>query len=105
MNPFVLALITMMVRYSVFAVAGALGLTHLIQPIIDQYMSDYLQVTAAVALALATLLFGAARKFWDRQKFATAAATSGTVSEQEVEFIIATGGAASVKTPKQEIPQ
>jgi len=104
MNPFVLSLITMLLRYGVMAVAGALGLTHLVQPLIDRYLSDYEQVTAAIALALATALYAAARKFWDKQKFATAAAADYKISERDVEFKIQMGRAASVVIPKSEVP-
>lgn len=104
MNPFLVALLSMLVRQAFIALAGALGLSKLVLPLIDQYMTQFQQLSVAIAVAIVTVGYAAYRKLVDRQKLVTALSTNGITTERAIESIIRHGGAASVSTPKNEIP-
>lgn len=104
MNPLLVALLAMLFRQGVLALAGAIGLAKYVQPIIDQYATDFQQLSVAVALFVLAAGYAGFRKLWDRQKLVTALGTHGVTTERAIETTIRHGGAASVTTPKNEIP-
>lgn len=106
MNPFLVALLSMLFRQAVLVLAGALGLTHLVQPIIDEYMTEFQQLSTAVAIAAITVGFAVWRKFKDRQKLLAALGAPLPMSERQVESLVKQPDmfTPSVTTPKDEIP-
>lgn len=105
MNPLILALLSMFVRQAFLSLAAAIGLAPLVQPIIDQYLSQFNQLSIAVATALVTLGYAAYRKFVDRQRYVTAlSAASMTENEAKERVKNPTVRTPSVATPKDEVP-
>jgi hypothetical protein len=104
MNPFLVALLSMLVRQAFLTLAGALGLAHLVQPIVDQYMTEFQQMSVAIAFGILAVGFAAWRKFKDRQKLMTAL-SSMPITEAMTEAVIREGaGVPSVTTPKDQVP-
>lgn len=105
MNPLLVALLSMFIRQAFLALAGALGLAHLVQPIIDQYMTQFQQLSTAAAIAIVTIGYAAYRKFHDRQKLVTALSAS-SMTENESKELVANNNVRtpSTRTPKDEVP-
>lgn len=93
MNPMYVKFATSLVRQLLKA-SGIFGLTS------DDELTQ-------VVSALATVI-GFGWGFWkdykEQQKLVTAMASGSRVTERQVERMIATGEAASVTTPKNEVP-
>lgn len=106
MNPFLVALFSMLFRYAVVMLAGALGLTHVVQPIIDQYTTEFWQLSVSVGMAMSAVGYAVWRKFKDRQKLVTALASPMPMTEKQVESLVKRPDmfTPSVTTPKDAIP-
>lgn len=105
-NPFVLQVLGYLVRQALLLLVGALGLTQVIQPIIDANLPQFNQLVASIALGVAVLCYGLWRQFRGRQKLLQAAAAAG-LSEQHVEAMVRDEYTVtpSVLTRKTDVPR
>lgn len=106
MNPFLKALLTMSARSFILTVAGAIGLAQFIQPILDQYASEFGELVMGLALAVGAWVWQVYRKYKDKQKLMEALRSSQPMTEKQVEVLVkhADSFTPSVATPKNQIP-
>lgn len=97
LNPFLQQLLTKVAQLVVIWLAPKLG-----QTVTDDQAA---QVVIAYVVPGVMALWALWQSYKNRQKLTTALASPAPMSEKQVENVIKVGGAASVLTPKHEIPQ
>lgn len=101
MNPFLVNVISTLIRQLLIFVAGAIGLT----PLLNEYMSDVEKFSASAAIVVLTVGYALYRKYKDRQKLVTAlAAASMTEAEAKARVKDPEIYTPSVTTPKDQVP-
>ena len=106
MNPLLVELVAMYLRQLAMMLVGAVGLTQVVQPLVDRYMSDFTQASLSFAGALLLMAYTTLRKVNWRQKLVQALSEANT-TERTIERMVAdkTITTPSVMTPKTEIPR
>lgn len=104
-NPFILNLLAMFVRYAIVATAGAIGVSPDLQAYINENMSQFTQFSLAAAGVLGTVGYAVWVKFFDKQKLVQALSEAGK-TEKTIESMVKSAGVEtpSVLTPKTEVP-
>lgn len=97
MNPFLQQLLTKLAQFAVVWIAARLGQ----QLTTDQATQIVLEYVVPAVMAIWALW----QSYRNRQKLTTALASSQPMSEKQIENVVKAGGAASVLTPKHEVPQ
>lgn len=97
MNPFIKDTLTAVARAAVIWIAAKLGQ--------DITSDQAAQIVLVYVIPAAMLIWSLYQKYTSRQKLATALASNVAMTEKQVENVVKSGGAASVLTPKHEIPQ
>lgn len=105
LNPFLMQVLGVLVRSLLMSLIGAVGLTHVLQPVIDANLTQFNQLVAAIAAGLVVLAYQAWKAFRGRQKLLQALGAA-SLTEHEVEQMVASKIVAtpSVTTAKHEVP-
>lgn len=106
MNPMLVSLVAMLLRQGILMLAGALGLSQIVQPLINQYLSEYNQFLASAAAGIIVVGYAIMKKVFERHKFLMAASIAGK-TEHQIETLVKSTLTPnpSVSTPKDQIPQ
>jgi hypothetical protein len=105
LNPFVLGLLAMFVRYAIVATAGAIGISPDVQQYINENMSQFTQFSLAAAGVLVTVGYAVWKKFTEKQKLVLALSEANR-SEKAIEVMLQDKLVTnpSVLTPKHQVP-
>ena len=106
MNPFVAQVLGMLVRQGLLMGIGALGLSPIIQPIIEQNQAQWNAFITAIVGAIGVVGYALWRKYFDRQKLLQALGEAN-LSEHAVTVAVkdAQTPTPSVLTPKHQVPK
>ena len=97
MNPFVQQIIGAVARSVVIWIGAKIGM--------ELSADEATKVVVTYVIPAAMLAWSLWQKYSAQRKLVTAAASSKSMSQSDVEHQIAAGGGASVLTPKHEVPQ
>ena len=97
MNPFIRQILTTIARSAVIWLGARFGS--------EISNDDAMQIVIEYLAPVAMLAWSLWQKYKSQQKLNTSLASSKRMSERDVEHQIASGGGASVLTPKHEVPQ
>lgn len=107
MNPFVLTLLGIFFRQLVLMLAGAMGIGPAVHEFLDAHISEFNQVSIAVAGAVVTAAYAAYKQFTKRQMLVTALASPIPMSERECKELVKDPSilTPSVTSSKDEVPR
>jgi hypothetical protein len=97
MNPFVQQVVGAVARAAVIWIGAKIGM--------ELSADEATKVVVTYIIPAAMLAWSLWQKYSAQQKLVTAAASGKSMSQAQVEQQIASGGGASVLTPKHEVPQ
>lgn len=107
MNPLLLTLLAMFLRQGILLLAGALGIGPIVHAYVDAHLSEFTQLSLAIAAAVATAAYAAYKQFTKRQILVTALASPVPMSESDAKAQVNDPSVItpSVTTPKDVVPQ
>ncbi len=102
LNPFIVSVLAMLLRYGIVAGAGALGL----DAVLRDSGVDLTKLSTSAAVVLGTVAYAVYKKFGEKQVLVTALASDQPMSEAKAKAMVANPDVAtpSVTTAKTEVP-